>query len=186
MSMMYGGSSFNPGVIVLRSTDADSKRDIAGRKAVQEQQPGDEFVIVIPEDLQDCLDRLDEVRTEMGELTSKMYAVANHGANAAVGYIGPPAAVRLAIKYDMDCLEQEEALLMARVYELSYVAPPEDENEDAAEDEQDKGDPTQPGNYVAGPARNAVDKAIGWPDKNVKKMPSGGSATPAPPETWGR
>jgi len=184
---MYG-STASPGVISTQG-DANAKRDAAGRKALQEQAPGDEFVVVIPDDLQDCLDRLDEIRTELGELSSKMYAVQMNGAAAEIGYVGAPAAVKLALRQEMDCLEVEETLIQARVMELQWAVPPheESEGEEKAEGEvEDEGDPTQPGEYESGPARDSAQKAIGWPDREVVKSPAGGSASGTPPEVWGR
>lgn len=156
--MAYG----NPGVIPLRGIDADAERDEAGQKAIQDQEPGSEFTVVIPEDLQACHDRLDEIREELGVLMDKLYNVAAGGiqVTSLLNYKGTPSQVKLAIRYEMDCLYAEESLIQAQVEELMYAGPPMDADNDAEEDAYDKGDATQPIKTYAGPARDSATQII--------------------------
>lgn len=149
-----------PGFIPVGG-DADAARAAAAQRAVKEQAPGSEFTVVIPEDLQDCLDRLDEIRTEMGEMSSKMYGVMMGGSNSISGYSGPPHAQRLAIQMEMDRMSDEESLIQRRIMELQWVLPPVDADGDLKEDEDETGDETQVLETFQQPASGNVKKIIG-------------------------
>lgn len=151
----------SPGVIPLRGTDANKARDAAGQKALKEVAPGSEFTQETPEELQAVVDRLDEIRTEMGNLYADLYAAGSgQGISWTRGIYQPPTRTKAGIQMEIDALSDEEYHLQARLNELYYAFPVMDEDNDRAEDIRDLGDATQPGAYTDGPARDAAKKKI--------------------------
>lgn len=130
----------SPGIISVRG-NADAARDKAGQDALH--VPVDEFETSVPADLQLCFNRLEEIRTELGILYAKMYNVQAKPTNGWGETSQPPYQVRLAIQLEMDDLNREECDVMARIQELKWILPVNDQDGDAAEDEDEKGDMTQ-------------------------------------------
>lgn len=127
------------GIISLKGINANANRAASADKALQEQAPGSESNFSTPADVEQSLARLDEIRTELGECSNKLYGSMMSPMMGNM-YSGPVYTQRLAIQREMDLLQREQSSLEARIAEMLWVLPPYD----GGEDEEENEDPTQP------------------------------------------